>query len=822
MKLYSLEAAIPLRKTISERGTEPYPGVLNFTSHEHTVSSLEDFDRVLSHAADQGHCLLKGELNRPLHNESRRGTTTRDGETQWLCGDFDGVLLPSVGQALQQLGLNDVDYIRQHSASAGILPGVRAHIMMMLAEPETPQFLKKFLQYLNFTTPVFADNFELSSTNDSLKWPLDVSVCQNDKLIYVAPPKFIGVDDPLVDEPRIQLIRRNHRVLDLSPWREAVLSFDYNTAKQAKIDELRLGKGLRKRTFKTAFVKKLNTSVVKNPEQAGSYEVKDCYPYMRLNINGGSSWAYWHPAANPEVIYSFKDEDIAYRTSELLPEYYPIAVENAADAQALEAREAEEAQRVPHNGKQHVVFTDADTGRDWIAVYDQDAGHLQMTPCFSMRHIEDFCTLNRIRQPEAIPHWHVTFNPQSTKVLDYDRQTLNLYQPSHYRMNVNTSREARLPEVHRSLMLHVLGDNEEALEVFTQWLAFLLQYGRKPKTAWLLHGGFGTGKGRLFDVLSEVFGAKQCVKWTANRAADQFNAALRTAQILFLDEVTLDNTAFADIDDRLKNMISEPDLPIRAMRTDTQTVPSYMGVIVAANEENPVRIPANDRRWHVPPRQEERLIVSDEVYDAYLDPENLQALTNYLATRSINSDTVMRPELTTAKLDIQNTTTKVPRLLVEKLNAGDFEFLIRQVPLTTELTGVHADLLYAYKKVLAYIFNELSRFPLDTVVPVGLVREELKVVFALVADWGMQGGEKFSTAVARFGMPLHNSLIARHDLSADMRYTGKTFPFRMDEDTKVYYLQHIAKFEEPRLRAAATATPQREARDEDAVYGGGS
>ena len=43
-----------------------------------------------------------------------------------------------------------------------------------------------------------------------------------------------------------------------------------------------------------------------------------------MNLNGGDSWAYWHPEGNCEIIYSFKGE-LPYATKELLPEYYAQA-----------------------------------------------------------------------------------------------------------------------------------------------------------------------------------------------------------------------------------------------------------------------------------------------------------------------------------------------------------------------------------------------------------------------------------------------------------------------------------------------------------------
>ena len=93
-------------------------------------------------------------------------------------------------QALMDLlGLGDVDYIVQYSASAGIEPGKCGyHIFFLLDRPWSPADLKRVLRAWNLDHREIRQHFQLSRTNNSLRWPLDISVCQNDKLIYIAPP----------------------------------------------------------------------------------------------------------------------------------------------------------------------------------------------------------------------------------------------------------------------------------------------------------------------------------------------------------------------------------------------------------------------------------------------------------------------------------------------------------------------------------------------------------------------------------------------------------------------------------------------------------
>lgn len=213
LKLQFLEASVPLTKTFKNDNGKliktPYPMVKKFTSHEEMVSSSEEFrDKLIKHAA-LGHCLLKGGLNRALINESRAGHTSPDAPTEWIVLDVDG--LPySPEELLDLTGCGDVDYIVQHSASSGIILAGdayssakfdRYHIFIMLDEPQHPSQLKLWLKNLNLTIPAISQYLNLTASGMALRWPLDVTVCQNDKLIYIAPPQCgPGVIDTLSEE----------------------------------------------------------------------------------------------------------------------------------------------------------------------------------------------------------------------------------------------------------------------------------------------------------------------------------------------------------------------------------------------------------------------------------------------------------------------------------------------------------------------------------------------------------------------------------------------------------------------------------------------
>jgi len=171
--------------------------VKDFTSYEEVVADMTEFTAVVQKHAELGNCLLKGLLNNSLKNESRAGQTKADQETSWAVFDIDG--LPyKPAEFLAIIGFEGADYLIQYSASAGIVNSKgesttaqgmdRYHIFFMLDKPYSPRHLKEWLKSLNLNLPQLKNHMELTASGMSLRWPLDITVCQNDKLIYIAPP----------------------------------------------------------------------------------------------------------------------------------------------------------------------------------------------------------------------------------------------------------------------------------------------------------------------------------------------------------------------------------------------------------------------------------------------------------------------------------------------------------------------------------------------------------------------------------------------------------------------------------------------------------
>ena len=93
--------------------------------------------------------------------------------------------------------------------------------------------------------------------------------------------------------------------------------FDILTHK--RIAELRDAMGLPTKKIKYKVVG--TQEVMLQPDESVITETKTERGFVYFNLNGGDSWAYYHPENNPDYILNFKGEP-AYLTKELLPDYW--------------------------------------------------------------------------------------------------------------------------------------------------------------------------------------------------------------------------------------------------------------------------------------------------------------------------------------------------------------------------------------------------------------------------------------------------------------------------------------------------------------------
>lgn len=716
---------MPLTKTYSKTKSgvtkTPYPFAWEFTSHEEDVLTLSQFEAVLKKHAALGHCALKGTISRPLVKESRAGSTDTSATTEWIVLDLDG-LPPTVeiaGQAqpqtltvdllLYEMGLGDISYIVQWSASMGIEnQRLRAHVFMQLDKPMAAPLIKQWLIQKNMEVSFLSKSMGLTKTGNAISWPLDVSACQNDKLIYIAPPTLKGIKDPLSGQPRIQLIRRKADKLNLN-------STPINTTAKnrelthKRIADLRDEAGLPPRKIKYKVVG--SQEVMLAPDESVITEMKTERGFVYFNLNGGDSWAYYHPENNPDYILNFKSEP-AYLTKELLPDYWQQLTGTGSST------------RTSSTGLLYLAFCDRRTGVYWRGTYEAATDVLDINPAKNETQLRHFAKQYGVPIGDFVPEWDLVFDPDDMVRVDSQNRMVNKFQPTSIMLNAGKAPKAVPPTINK-VLTHALGGDKEIVKHFINWLATIVQTRDRTRTAWVMHGVEGTGKGLLINnIIKPMFGTHVALR-RMEELNEKYNHFMEGSFLVFVDEVqtkALQNEQ--GVMAKLRNFITEETVPIRQMYANAIEVRNYTNWIFSSNMSDPVSIKRGDRRFNVGKYQPIRLEMTDAEVEKIA--KEVQAFYNYLydypADFELAGKVIESNDRETLISISENSIDTVGNAVIN----GDFHFFIDQLP-TDES---HKRNAMQMNRVTEYI--TVLRTLIERTTPDGkcnLAREELRTLF---------------------------------------------------------------------------------------------
>lgn len=743
MQVTFLEARVPLTKKFTATSKEPYPNAYEFKSHTVPVKDLDHFAALIKAHAAQGHCLLKGQLAKPLEWESRAGSTNPNTPTRWLCFDLDGMAgVATVDEFMAKMSLSDISYIIQWSASYGVYGdfSLRAHVFVLTTDDVVSSAAKVYLKQSNLD--LFQSDLSLTKTNIALRWPLDITTCQNDKLIFITPPECTPPSINQFSGDRITVVKKakDFLVFNNIPLKAAE---QIKLAEEAEINRLRQAKGLPERkaaAFKLKDHK--GESYMPNPDQATVTGVKELNGFIRLNLNGGDSWAYFHPVDNPTFIFNFKGEP-TYKTSELVPDYWASLQSQKRTTQAKQS------------SKLILAFRDLATATYYNGWYDQQTDEITLHVARSERQIEDFLIANGQPVPDAIPQWNVIYDPQKPP-LDLTTRTVNTFTISPYmrlaRGQAATATPKPTPTIDW-LIKHVIG--EDMYDHFFNWLAFCFQNCVAPQTAWVFIGTQGTGKGLLVNqVLVPLFGKTNVAQVRMEQLEDKFNGHMENTMLCIVDEADVSDSGRAKmIMANLKNQITEPYISIRRMRMMAYETVNRVGFIFASNVAGPVVIEEGDRRFNVGNFQPNKIVVDDTIVKQLWT--ELLEFAYRLQKHTVDISQVRTPRVTAAKLDIQMTSKTSADVIGQAIKDGDLATLWDALPTgdTSMLDTVTLLKTNAYKQLITdLLLTKRDR----------LSRDELRLIF----DYNVG---KIPPSPYKFTMYLkHHGLAVK-----DLRMSGK-------------------------------------------------
>lgn len=676
-----LEASVPLTKRYelnrqNELTQSAYPNVLEFKSHEVTCTSLQQFSAQLTVHAKHGHCLLKGRLNKTLNWESRKGSTTGNATSNWMCFDLDGAPFSNPEEFMNEHKLlNDVSYVVQYSASHGLgKPGLRCHIFIELGAQYNVSYLKSWLMELNLDGNLWGGkvrrSITLSNSGASLHWPIDITACQNDKLLYIAPAT-IGKGVKYALSQPIQYIAKKTTNLNTSllatqnieQWKKEQRVLLNSLRREAGLDPLRV----------TRMIDKVE--VQGRPGEAVITGIKEDRGFVYFNLNGGDSWGYYHPEGSFEYIYNFKGEP-TYLTCELLPEYYKDCVNRRQAA----------SQQPTSKGEVILGVCDKRTAAYWKISWNPTTIVLQLHPAKNKDQLIDWYAQHGKTPGEFVPQWNFDFNPQNNVILDLDKQYLNTYVPSTFYRDFK--KPATLPgptswPTIRKIIASAVSCNEwnEVTEHFLNWCAVLFQHRIKIGTTWLLSGIEGTGKNLLSNhIMRPLLGSNHVKEIGIEGLEEKYNGWLEHCLLCFVNEIQVNSSQHKNIiAGKLRNWITDSPLGIRNMQQTNYDADNFCNFVMNSNvRAQAVDITDNDRRYNICEYQETKLVITNK--EIATIPKELPAFFTYLMTREANLENARKIIKTKARQDTIESSRNSVDMLADAILAGDLSPFVETLP----------------------------------------------------------------------------------------------------------------------------------------------
>jgi hypothetical protein len=220
----------------------------------------------------------------------------------------------------------------------------------------------------------------------------------------------------------------------------------------------------------------------------------------------------------------------------------------------------------------------------------------------------------------------------------------------------------------------ICNGDDHAYDWLINWMAALVQRpGQHAFCAVVLRGGQGTGKGHFAHLtLGALFHKQQYLHIIGGgMLTGRFNEHLSGKVLVFADESTWGGDPGAA--DKLKGMVTESTIPIERKFLPLVEEPSALHIVIASNNDWPISIPMDDRRFMV-------LDVADSERqnDSYFAPlreelaaGGLAAMLSDLLARPIDEHALRHPPSTSAKRSVMVQSLKpIERWWFEKLKEG--------------------------------------------------------------------------------------------------------------------------------------------------------
>lgn len=144
---------------------------------------------------------------------------------------------------------------------------------------------------------------------------------------------------------------------------------------------------------------------------------------------------------------------------------------------------------------------------------------------------------------------------------------------------------------------NICSNNEESYHYLRKWLAYVFQHPDIVHAAIVLCGSQGVGKNSFVEPLGVLFGPHYTSLSNISELTSNFNYHLKHATLIHANEA-LWGGHMKDIG-TIKAMITDPQCLIEGKGKDRIMVKNFRHVILSSNEDWPIHLDHDDRRFYV-------------------------------------------------------------------------------------------------------------------------------------------------------------------------------------------------------------------------------
>jgi len=341
---------------------------------------------------------------------------------------------------------------------------------------------------------------------------------------------------------------------------------------------------------------------------------------------------------------------------------------------------------------------------------------------FKQQLSENFFEKIEIRGFEFDPH-------KGDEFLKHGFKTVNTYKKTKVIKKCEKSREGMsvkelkkdISFLHQYPHIKCLVDNlfvkDERKFYFLNWLATALITRKKNRTAILLRGEQGTGKGLLWEQLIEyAVGGDYCATIKNHDLSTNFNSTMENKLFILANEIKGDFRDGNSMYENLKMYVTDDELRVEQKRVDSRKVKNYFNVIISSNNTTPLQIQSGDRRYTVYETADTKIKDIAEVkFELTIEQfikkikEERDGFLEDLFKFDYDAQLASQCQDTEEKERIYRASVKKSDIVCEKIKALDIEFFENDVMEIVESMDFNDFMVMAEKHKIARIEEDVEK-----------------------------------------------------------------------------------------------------------------